>query len=174
MKILTKPSDLKESYIEKYAWKSKPLQERNTTLLKTAPLSGNAPETYSSRIKFSPTESERESPRVTQNSLFNPTFLIHVDAERPSYVDLDISKESGVEAMVYHVKDWSKASSSDFPPRTQVQPIMFFSRLLNSAETHHWPTELELAGLVWILRKIRHLVESAKSSRTIYTDHGAA
>ena len=115
--------------------------------LKRHPYPVTPPRRIPRESNFHPRNSERESFRVTQNSLFNPTFLIHVDAERPSYVDLDISKESGVEAMVYHVKDWSKASSSDFPPRPQVQPIIFFSRLLNSAEIHHWPTELNSLSL---------------------------
>ena len=50
---------------------------------------------------------------------------------------------------------------------------MFLSRLLKDAETRYWPTEMEIAGIVWVLTKIRHLVEAAPKT-IIYTDHGSA
>ena len=56
------------------------------------------------------------------------------------------------------------------PPRTLV---MFLSRLLTDAERNYWPTELEVAGLVWAVRKIRHLIESSKAKVVVYTDHSA-
>lgn len=34
-------------------------------------------------------------------------------------------------------------------------------------------TELEVAGLVWVVKKIRHLIENAEKPTTIYTDHAA-
>lgn len=52
--------------------------------------------------------------------------------------------------------------------------IIFISRLLIPAETRYWPTELELAGLVWVLRKIRHLVEATELPTIVYNDHGAS
>ena len=39
---------------------------------------------------------------------------------------------------------------------------MFLSQMLAPAETCYWPTELEVAGLVWVLQKIHHLVKSSK------------
>lgn len=57
--------------------------------------------------------------------------------------------------------------------RKQVQPILFLSRLLKGAETRYWPTEIELAGIVWVLTKVKHIVESAPKT-VVYTDHGAA
>lgn len=55
-----------------------------------------------------------------------------------------------------------------------MQPIMFLSRLLADAETRYWPTELEIAGLVWVVKKTRHLIEAAHRVTIIYTDHSAA
>lgn len=48
---------------------------------------------------------------------------------------------------------------------------MFLSRLLISAERNYWPTELEVVGLVWTIRKIRHLIEFFKLKVVVYTDH---
>ena len=51
---------------------------------------------------------------------------------------------------------------------------MFLSKLLSTAESHYWPTELETAGLVWTVKKIRHLIDFTDKSLTIaYTDHSA-
>lgn len=48
------------------------------------------------------------------------------------------------------------------------------SRLLTDAETRYWPTELEVVGLVWVVKKIRHMIEAAVHTTIIYTDHSAA
>ncbi|KAI0999621.1 hypothetical protein K3495_g8578 [Podosphaera aphanis] len=50
---------------------------------------------------------------------------------------------------------------------------MFLSRLLNKAEQNYWPTEMEMAAMVWVVRKCRHLIGSAKVPTIIYTDHGS-
>ncbi len=61
------------------------------------------------------------------------------------------------------------------PGKGNIQVIMFLSKLLNSAERNYWPTELEVAAIVWVVRKIRHLIEASEVlSVIIYTDHSAA
>ncbi len=54
-----------------------------------------------------------------------------------------------------------------------MQPILFLSRLLTAAEKNYWPTELEIAGFVWVIKKLRHLVESSRASVIIQTDYAA-
>ncbi len=54
-----------------------------------------------------------------------------------------------------------------------MQAILFLSRLLKDAEMRYWPTEMELAGMVCVLTKVKHMVESAPKT-VVYTDHGAA
>ncbi|KAJ5435515.1 hypothetical protein N7445_006400 [Penicillium cf. griseofulvum] len=50
---------------------------------------------------------------------------------------------------------------------------MFLSRLLTPAEKHYWATELEVFCIVWVVRKIRHMIEAAPEGLTpiAYTDH---
>jgi len=55
-----------------------------------------------------------------------------------------------------------------------MEPILFLSRLLTDAETRYWPTELEIAGIVWVVKKVRHMIEAAKAATIVYTDHSAA
>lgn len=71
--------------------------------------------------------------------------------------------------MVYQCKDETR--QTDPPLKSTVEPILFLSKLLNDAERRYWPIELEVAGLVWTIRKIRHMVESSEQPTRIYTDH---
>ena len=54
-----------------------------------------------------------------------------------------------------------------------MEPILFLSRLLTSAEKNYWPTELKIAGFVWVLKKVRHMVESSEQPVGIQTDYSA-
>ena len=54
-----------------------------------------------------------------------------------------------------------------------MKPIIFLSRLLTSAEKNYWPTKLEIAEFVWVLKKIRHIIESSQHPIMIQTDHSA-
>ena len=42
-----------------------------------------------------------------------------------------------------------------------------------SAEQNYWPTELEIAGFVWVMKKVRHMIESSRDPVVIQTDHSA-
>ena len=59
-------------------------------------------------------------------------------------------------------------------PRNKVKPILFLSKLLSAAESRYWPTELEVAGVVWLIRKTRHLISVGFVKTVIFTDHSAA
>ena len=82
---------------------------------------------------------------------------MHFDSKKPLYIDMDALKEFGFRACVYYCIDG------------KVKPILFLSRLLTAAEKSYWPTELEVAGLVWVLKKVRHMAESTTTH--VLTDH---
>ena len=160
-------------YIEAYAAVAKPLQERKTVLLKSSPAAGgNARKTYSMRTLLrEPNWKEITSFEQLQAMLSSPTILIYFMPDRILFIDLDALKERGFGAMIYYVKEGT--DTSKYPPRTAVQPIMFLSRLLRGPELNYWPTELEIAGMVWVVRKVRHLIESSTKPVIIYIDYGA-
>ena len=110
---------------------------------------------------------------ILQTLLSRFSYLVHVDKARQLFVNLDESKIFDFEAMIYHVKNWNE---KNYSKRFQIQPILFSSRLLISAETRYWFIELELARIVWVLKKIRHMMESTNSSLStvIFIDHEAA
>ena len=45
--------------------------------------------------------------------------------------------------------------------------------MLTGAKSRYWPTELKMAALVWIVRRIAHMIKSSKYPTVIYTDHEA-
>ena len=97
---------------------------------------------------------------------------MHYNPERQLYTNIDSSKEREMGRMIYHIKDEVKLE--EYLSKRDIEPIMFLSRLLTSTETRYWPTEFELAGLIWIIHKIKHLIETSKNVIIFYTDYGAA
>jgi hypothetical protein len=76
--------------------------------------------------------------------------LTHFPTRR-LYADLNASKAFGFSVVIYHVKGDGEASLNPldkYPNRSDIEPIMFLSRMHAPAETRYWPTELEVAGLV--------------------------
>ena len=163
------------SSIPRYAQLAQPLQERKTMLTKGLGAgAGPARKRSATKVLFyAPTEAEVGAFRKLQEAFASPSFLAHYDRTRPLFVDLDASKSFGFAAMIYHIKQ--DVIRSPKVARTDVQPIMFLSRCLNTAERNYWPTELEVAGIVWVVKKIRHMIESSlKPPVVVYTDHSAA
>lgn len=160
-------------FVAWYAQKSNPLQQRKTVLLRMSPSSkGTARRIYSRRtVVENPSEAELESYRQLQEAFSQARFLVHFDANRILFIDIDASKKRGFGAMVYHLK--ATCQDPNKPKRTDIEPIMFLSRMLNAAEAKYWPTELEMAGLVWVTKRVRHMVDAAKHTTVIFTDHAA-
>ena len=160
--------------VERYAQLAQSLTARKTALSKLVTSTGNARRRQSTQLKVSDsTAEETEAFGRLQDAFVGPTFLVHFDPSRRLYVDLDAFKRWGFAAMVYYVVG-NPAEGVAFP-RTDVQLILFLSKLLNGAEKNYWPTELEVAGIVWVVKRIRHMIEFTKlSPAIIYTDHSAA
>jgi len=162
-------------YIPKYAAIVKPLQLRKTFLnqgLRAKEAKGNARKRQAITTRLNePTSKELNAFHHLQTLFFWPTMLVHFLSKRQLYVDLDAFKEFEFEAHVYHTK---KAEKDKTPQQKSMEPILFLSQLLTDAKTRYWPTELEVAELVWVLKKTRHLIEAAEQSTIMYTDHAAA
>ena len=48
---------------------------------------------------------------------------------------------------------------------------MFLSKILSSVKTKYWLIKLKITYLVWILKKIRHIIESTELPTIIYIDY---
>ncbi len=96
---------------------------------------------------------------------------MHFLPKQQLYIDLNVFKEFGFEAHVYHTKEFTEDSTSK---QKSMKSVLFLSRLLQDAEMQYWPTELEVAGLVWVVKKTRHIIEVVTKNVIIYTDHVAS
>lgn len=169
-------------FVPKYAAVTKPLQDLKTQLLKNAPTKGQKRKGYSSRTRITLVEeSHTKSFLDLKNALSKTSILVHFDPDRTLYIDIDASHEFGFGVILFHDKSDtvslrskdSKPTLAKWPSTGNVQPIMFLSRLLTQAEKNYWPTELETAGLVWTVKKVRHLIESSKYEIMVQTDHSS-
>lgn len=140
--------------------------------MKDAPnRSGRDRKTYTKGKTFEPSKEEEESVRLLQEALTKGDMLYHYDPARQLYIDLDGSKKYGFGVHVYHVIGDPK---DDNIPQKNMQTTLFLSKLLNVAEKKYWPTELEVAALIWTLKKVRHLLDhNTDKPVIIYTDHSA-
>ena len=115
-----------------------------------------------------PTPKELNAFHQLQGIFASPTLLHHFNEKRQLYIDLDASKEFGFGAYIYYSTDLS----SPLKQKSQ-QPILFLSRLLTDTEIRYQPIELEVAGLIWVVRKIRYMIEAIIYTTIIYIDHSA-
>ena len=162
------------NYIAYYAQIVELLQARKTLMLRGAPNKGKARKAFSRATQINtPTESELQAFQRLQEVFREPIFLVHHDLKRQLYADVDALKR-GFGAVVYYVKGDKIVFGKE-----DVEPIMFLSKMLTPAESRYWPTELETAGLVWLVKRIKHLIVAQKSNSpgnprvTVYTDHSA-
>jgi hypothetical protein len=115
-----------------------------------------------------PSPAELKAFHTLKMASSSPTVLVHFNPTKQLYIDLDASKEYAFGVTVYHSNDENDHTMSS---SSAVQPILFLSKMLSTAELNYWPTELEVACLVWAVRKTRHMVEAADRPTIIYTNH---
>ena len=158
-------------YVSFYVDVFKSLQKKKIILLKSVLKKKSARKTFVSRTRIdNSTSKERVSYEIFQSLLSKFFYLTHYDSKRQIYVNLNVNKEFDIDAIVYHVKkDFIK--SNEYSIKSFIQSIMFLFRLLNSIETRYWSIKMKIADIVWILRKIRHFIESFTSFIVIYIDH---
>ena len=166
-------------HIPYYAQITEPLHARKIALLKPAPQKKGPRRRFANKTPLGDDlERALAAFDLLQSMFRNSAFLWHFNPDRKLYVDIDASKEFGFAAAVYMVKDDPDPITMDGKnhpfPATAVQVIMFLSKGLTATEKRYFATELEMAGLVWLLRKIRHLVQATSAPTTIFTDHAAA
>ena len=96
-------------------------------------------------------------------------------------VAIDASYEWGFGIVVYQVPKYLMEklglSIDDIQTgrydRRLERVVRWDSREITSAEQRYWPTELETGGLVFAVRKTRHIMETSRFPTIVFTDHVA-
>ena len=171
LKIFMKLTDWFRSFIFRYAQRVQLLQKRKITLTKEVIVSDSTKKRQVSKIQlYDSIHEKRATFRNLQVAFVSSTFFIHFDRKRRLYIDLNVFKQWDFAAIVYHVLENSFDDTSYF--RTIIQSIMFLNRCLNEAKRNYWFIELKIADIVWIIRKIRHMIEFIEIfSVIVYIDH---
>lgn len=92
-----------QSYIHFYAQLAAPLQEVKTSLLRHTPVAGQQRRAYALKTKLGPpTPQELASFQSIQETLSQPSTLVHHDPGKVLWIDLNASKEFGFGAILFH------------------------------------------------------------------------
>ena len=162
------------SWYAQWAWF---LQKKKTTLFKEVSNIKDSKVTQkriTDKQFYESMNKELEAFSDLKNVFSVSTFLAHFDSKRQLYIDLDAFKAWDFAFMIYHVKNFI-VDNTKLISRTFVELILFLSRMLNTAETNYWSTELKVADIVWIIKRVRHLIDFTDVSLIIiYIDHSTA
>ena len=169
-------TDYFKSSISKYAQKVNSFQKKKTTLTRQLFIFVKDSTRKRKTIKIHFYEFIYEKRRLfedLQGAFSKPRFFIHFNKLPRLYVDLDVSKQWKFAIIIYHVL---KNSTNDvIYSKISIQSIMFLNRYLNDAERNYWFIELKIANIIWIMRKIRHMIEVIEILFIIiYTDYSVA
>jgi hypothetical protein len=155
-------------YVVWYAQRAKSLQQRKIMLLKESSQKKSARKIFSCKIMFQLTNRELKSFEFLQSVFKNSRFLTHFDLVRRFLINVNVFKKD-FEAFVYHVKK----EREDKAKSTTIESIVFLSKTLTAVEKRYWFIELEIVAVVWIVRKLHHMIRVSKHSIIIWTNHSA-
>jgi hypothetical protein len=153
-------------YVAWYAQKTESLQDRKTLLLK----SSSSQKDHVKKVYVSKTILKNSSKKkwktfeMIQKIFKNSRFFTHFDLIRQFLIDVNVFKED-FEAFAYHLKRENMTKS------TVVESIVFLSKTLISTEKRYWSTELKIAVVVWVIKKLHHIIRASRHSIIIWTDH---
>jgi hypothetical protein len=137
-----------------YAQRVAPLQACKTELLKHAPQTKSARKMYAAKTPVPKDEVLVGAFEDLRDALASRPWLHHFEEGKPIYAFLDTSREYGTGLAVYQL-----TGDPDTYCKTRLVPLHFLSKRLTPAESRYWPTDLELAGLVWSAKKLRPYME---------------
>ena len=132
--------------------------------------------TFATRFQLKkPFSNELKAFQDIQNAFRKDSFLMHFQHIRFLFINVDAFKENGFAVMIYHLKVFSFFFKNSNPKAASfcidVKSIMFLFKLLNGSKTKYWFTEFEMTAFVWIIKKIRHMIEFVMNTIIIYIDH---
>jgi hypothetical protein len=164
-------------FVPFYASLAEPLQNRKTQLLsagheqgKVQPNATKKRKIYTTRTSWEHTAAELQSFQAIQAYLRDPKYLSHFYPEKLLFIFH--TNEASVSCYSI-LKTTPKFQPISQIASTQLQPIMFLSKLLSPAERNYHATELEIACLVYACRKLRVMIQSSLQPVAVITDHAS-
>ena len=162
------------NYVSYYVQIAESLQNRKTILLKKKSIKNNFRKTFSKRTFINQSiNAKYESYEYLKIRFSKSSFLIYFETTRSTFIDVNASKKKNFEIMIFHVQNNPKKNNVIII-KNEIQSIMFFSKILIETKTKYWFIELKMAEIVWIVKKICHMIKSCrKPPMIIFIDHAA-
>ena len=177
MKTYLKFIDWLRDYITHYVDIFKFLQNRKIELLREELVAESARRFYSAKTRVQNfIDLKIVFFKTLQNILSKSFYLMHVNTKRQLFIDLNVNKKFDIEIMLYYVKKiyFKNFKLDQFSSRHVIESIFFFNRLVIETESRYWFIELKIVDIVWIFKKIKHIVKVFTVSIVIYTNHDFA
>jgi hypothetical protein len=133
-------------------------------LLKESSQKRSTRKTFSCKIMFQSTNRKLKSSELVQFVFKNSRFLTHFDLVRQFLIDVNAFKKK-FEAFVYHLK------REDVTKSTAIESIVFLSKILIAVEKRYWFIELEIVVVVWVVKKLHHMIRAFKHFTIIWMNH---
>lgn len=108
-----------------------------------------------------------KSYRFLQKTFNKISFLIYFNLKRQFYIDINVFKWREFDAMIYYFK--TNNNFNKFK-RNDIKFILFLNKILNEIEFKYWSTKFEICDLIWIVRKIHHMIETIKNNIVMFTN----
>ena len=168
-------------FVERFGYRANPLNRLKMELYREAPRKNPARDQYSrSKRIVNPSDEAVKAFEEIKNALCAPPTLVHADTELPLIYYCDASVERGFACAIHqvprHVIEKHGLTEGDIIngnyDKKLEHPVMYLSQMLNRHEVNYWPTELEIAGIVWAIQKTRHLIKSSAIVK-VFTDHSS-
>ncbi len=168
LKIYLRFIEWLRNYVAWYAQKVESLQQRKILLLKNASFQKkHARKAYVDRIILkNSTARKQKSFEMIQKTFKNSRFLIHFDFVRQFLINVNAFKKD-FEAFIYHVKK----NREEITKFTIIKSIVFLSKIFISAKKRYWSTKLKIVAIVWIVKKLHHMIRATKHFIIIWTNH---
>ena len=90
-----------------------------------------------------------------QNLFSRPMIFYYFDFKLQLFIDLDVSKEFGVDEYISyvfidlkHFQDKFLNKKNLHSKKNEMKSIIFLNRKLIDGKTRNWPTEMEIAALI--------------------------
>ena len=118
-----------------------------------------------SKMKLGPsTLQELVSFLNIQEALSRPFTLVCHNPNKVFWINLDTFKKFGFRAIIFYTIFGKAILEKRWRFAATIQPVFFLLRLLALIKRNYWPTKLEIAGFIWVVKKVKYIIESSKSN----------
>ena len=157
-------------FVTFYAQKTNALQRRKILLLRQFSFNKKTiRKIYSNKTMINNFSIEKlKFYRFLQKTFNKTSFLMHFNSNRQFYINIDVFKRREFETIIYH---FQIDVNLDKFKRNDIEFVLFLSRMLSEIETKYWFIELKMCDFVWIVCRIRYIIETIKNIIVMFTNH---